>query len=108
MYRMNLAGTSTLRLGVRYNWARAYHDDAPAGALPIDGAVSTAEINDGTHRVGPLVAYTLYDEPGGRTNRPTIIGILNWHTQHPYRTGRDISPALPYFVVGYSISGDLL
>lgn len=108
MYRMNLAGTSTLRVGARYNWARAYHDDAPPGAAPIAGAVSTAEINEGTHRVGPLVAYTFYDEPGGRVNRPTIIGILNWHTQHPYRTGQDVSAALPYFVIGYAVSGDLL
>jgi hypothetical protein len=97
MYRMNLAGTSTLRLGVRYNWARAY----------IDGS-TREDVNEGTHRVGPLVAYTLYDEPGGRVNRPTILGIINWHTQHPYRTGQDISGALPYFVLGYSISGDLI
>ena len=95
--RFNLKGTSILRVGVRYNWAKAY----------IDGN-TREDVNEGTHRVGPIVAYTLYDEPGGRVNRPTIIGILNWHTQHPYRTGQDVTQALPYIVVGYQVSGDLL
>ena len=65
-------------------------------------------MNQATERVGPIVAYTFYDEPGGRVNRPTLIGILNWHTQHPYRTGQDVTQALPYIVVGYQVSGDLL
>ncbi len=95
--RFNLEGTAVLRAGLRYNYARAF----------LDGNTRD-ELNQGTQRVGPIVAYTLYDEPGKSVNQPTLIGILNWHLVHPYRTGQDVTQALPYVVFAYSISGDLL
>jgi len=95
--RFNLEGTAVLRAGVRYNYARAFFDDN-----------TRSDLDKGTQRVGPMVAYTLYDEPGKRVNKPTIIGILNWHLVHPYRTGQDVSQAIPYFVVAYAVAGDLL
>lgn len=60
------------------------------------------------HRVGPLVAYTFHDEPGSSFNRPTILAMVNWHLVHPWRTGQDVSQALPYVVVGFAFGGRVL
>jgi hypothetical protein len=95
--RFNLQGTSVLRAGVRYNYARSFIDDN-----------TRSDVDAATQRVGPMVAYTFYDEPGKRVNKPTIIGVFNWHLAHPYRTGQDVTQALPYFAVAYAVTGDLL
>ncbi len=95
--RFNLEGSAVLRAGVRYNYARAFYDEN-----------TRADLDKGTQRVGPMVAYTLYDEPGKRVNTPTFIAVLNWHLSHPYRTGQDVAKAIPYFVIAYAVTGDLL
>lgn len=61
-----------------------------------------------THRLGPLVAYTFFDEPGESFNRPTILMLVNWYLDHRFRTGQDVSQAFPYFVLGFAFTGDLV
>lgn len=95
--RFNLEGSAVLRAGIRYNYSRAFY-----------AANDRPELENANQRVGPIVAYTFSEEPGKRSTKPTIIGILNWHTVHPYRTGQDVTQMLPYFVIAYAVSGDLL
>ncbi len=61
-----------------------------------------------THRVGPFLAWTFFDEPGAAFNRPTLLAMANWYLQHPWRTGQDVAQAIPYVLVGFSFGGRLL
>jgi hypothetical protein len=61
-----------------------------------------------THRIGPLIAYTFFDEPGESFNRPTILLVANWYLDHRFRTGQDVSQAFPYLVLGFAFTGDLV
>ncbi|MCC6625729.1 MAG: hypothetical protein IT385_31125 [Deltaproteobacteria bacterium] len=91
-----------LILGVRHSFADVFYgasDFAPDGERDTDSAP--------THRIGPLAAWTFFDEPGATFNRPTIILILNWYLQHRFRTGEDVSQAFPYIVLGFAFGGDL-
>lgn len=72
-----------------------------------DGTVQTTG-NGPTHRLGPLFAYTFFQNDGAMFNAPTIVLVLNWWLKHEYRTGRDVSQAVPYFVLGFSFSSDFL
>ncbi len=58
-------------------------------------------------RLGPLFAYTFYDKPQKRFNKPTLILISQWHLQHRNRTGLSTSQALPTIVLAFAFSGDL-
>ncbi len=79
-----------------------YPDDAFAPGEDKDSD------NAPTHRLGPLVAYTFFDDPGASFNKPTILLLVNWYLQHRWRTGEDVSQAMPYFVLGFAFSGDLI
>ncbi len=72
------------------NWV-GHATVAREGDRRDDPTEARSDLDEGTQRVGPMVAYTLYDAPGHRVNEPTIIGILHWHLVHPYRTGEDVS-----------------
>jgi len=61
-----------------------------------------------THRVGPLVAYKLWKDPGSRLDEPTVFLLTQWHVQHRYRTGADVHSAIPYVACGFAFKGDLL
>jgi len=58
-------------------------------------------------RLGPLVGYTFFDEPGASFNRPTVLGIFQWWLAHPSRTGQDVTQALPYIAVAFRCEGEL-
>ena len=91
-----------LILGVRHSFADVFYraaDFAPDGERDTDSAP--------THRIGPLAAWTFFDEPGAAFNRPTLVLILNWYLQHRFRTGADVSQAVPYVVLGFAFGGDL-
>jgi hypothetical protein len=64
--------------------------------------------NGPTLRAGPLVTYTFFDDPTALFNKPTIIVVGNWWVAHRYRTGADVSQALPYLAVGFQVTSDLL
>ena len=77
----------------------------------------------------PLLAYSFYDRPGTRFNKPTILLIAQWHLLQPWRTGKDVTQAdrpairdplatesaitrgvtqaLPTIVIGFAFNGDL-
>jgi hypothetical protein len=77
-------------------------------------AFMAADLPDGqdlsratTHRVGPVLAWTFFDTPGSAFNRPTLLAMVNWHLVHPWRTGQDVSQAIPYALLGLSFGGQL-
>ena len=63
--------------------------------------------NSPYHRIGPLVAYTFFNEPGAAFDQPTVMVLANWWLKHRFRTGEDVSQALPYIILGFSFRGDL-
>lgn len=61
-----------------------------------------------THRVGPILAYTIFNRPGASFNTPTLFLISQWNAQHPYRTGESSSVLIPTVSIGFGFTGDLL
>jgi hypothetical protein len=72
-----------------------------------DSFVDGPDDPSATMRLGPLIAYTFFDEPGTSFNRPTLIGIFQWWLVHPYRTGEDTSQGLPYIALAFRFDGEL-
>jgi len=80
--------------------------------VPYDDALyapgtSTENPNTPIYRVGPLLAYVFYDDPEATINKPTLIGIFNWYLAHRYRTGADVSQAVPYVALAFRIEGNM-
>lgn len=95
-------GWGGLLLGARYTVIHAlYPESVFFPGEPTDNP------NSPIHRVGPMAVYTFFDRPGARFNTPSLILILQWHAKHRYRTGADVSAALPQIIVGFAFSGDL-
>lgn len=59
-------------------------------------------------RLGPALAYTFFDRRYTRFHSLTLFGVAQWYLQHRYRTGADVSQALPYLLGGVSFQSDLL
>lgn len=92
-----------LTAGIRYSVVRPFYRqrDYLAG--------ETLRVSTNQHqRLGPILAYTFYDHGYSRFNRPTLILIVNWYAEHRWRTGVDVSPAIPYVVVGFGFQSDVL
>ncbi|MBM4344458.1 MAG: hypothetical protein FJ100_13920 [Deltaproteobacteria bacterium] len=89
-----------LSLGVRVS--------SVAPQYAADLAATGAKVDNSHHRVGLLAAYTLYDDGYTRFNKPTVLLITSWYLQHRFRTGQDVSRAVPYFVLGFAWQSDLL
>lgn len=88
-----------LTAGVRWTVTRALYGDehkAPGERGPF-----------ALHRAGPLVAFLITDNPRAQ-HVFTVLAVVNWWLKHPYRTGVDVSQAMPYFALGLAITGDLL
>ncbi|MFT7578807.1 MAG: hypothetical protein ACI9MR_000468 [Myxococcota bacterium] len=95
--------TPELIIGLRHTMAIvSYPDEA--------FAVGQSRSTDSTpsHRLGPIVAYTFYNRPEESFNKPTILLLVNWYLEHRWRTGEDVDQAIPYVVLGFAFSGDLL
>jgi hypothetical protein len=87
--------------GVRASVGHAFYrpdDEAPGGA---------GDASSPTVRAGPLLAYVFFDEPGAIFNKPTVIAMANWWLAHRYRTGEDVSQAIPYVAVAFRCEGEL-
>ena len=76
-----------------------YPDDVVGGDAAAD--------NSPMFRVGPLLAYTIFDTPGAQFNKPTFVGIAQWWIQHRYRTGEDVHQGIPFAAVAFRFEGDL-
>lgn len=97
-------GSHALAAGARYSFTHSFYRDAHyLSAADHD----TAPSND-VQRLGALVAWTVSKNPLGRFDRPTLILIAQWHLKHRWRTGQDVSTALPYLALAFSFRGDLL
>lgn len=76
-----------------------------------DDALSTGNSEDlkdyPIQRVGPLVAWHVYDDPGAKLSRVTLILLVQWHLAHPFRTGQDTHQGIPYVGLGCNLTGDL-
>lgn len=85
-----------IRVGARYTYTDAFLE-APGtdGDLPH-------------HRLGPLFSYQFHDKgPGTEFDQPALFLAAQWWLQHPYRTGREQSAALPVIILGFQFQGDL-
>lgn len=90
-----------LSIGLRHSYVTTTYDDDDF--LPGE---STEDKNNPMQRLGPLVAYKFDSEPGDVMGQPTVFMLVNWWLQHRYRTGEDVSQAVPYFVLGYAFNGE--
>jgi hypothetical protein len=88
--------SAKLKTGVRYT-----------GTLPWYGDGGGPEGN-ASHRIGPLISYMFYEKPGAAFDKPTLILLSQWHVQHRFRTGEDVSAAIPYLALAFTFEGDLL
>jgi len=94
-----------LTAGLRWSVAEPLYDDDRhyAPGTDVDRAPSNT-----IHRLGVLAAYTLSKDPGGRLDAATAVLIAQWHLVHRWRTGEDVSGALPYVAVAMQLRGNLL
>lgn len=94
-----------LTVGGRYTLTQSFYEDrhyAPGETLGENP-------NTPTQRIGPLIAYTFWDEKGQSAfDRPTVVLIVNWWLQHRFRTGADVDNAIPYVALAFTVTGDLL
>ena len=92
-----------LAAGVRYTMVNPFYDtgDFRPGEDPKRAANSH-------HRLGPLAAFTFFDDGYSRFNKPTAVVIANWYLDHRFRTGRDTNAAIPYLIVAFAFQSDLL
>lgn len=87
-----------LNAGVRYT-----------AVLPRYSKSQNADDTDTSHhRAGLLAAYTFFDEGYTSFNKPTVLAITSWYLKHRYRTGEDVSQAVPYVVLGFAFTSDVL
>ncbi len=90
-----------LRAGLRWTAAGGVDgEDRDPNLGPGKGA------NGPTHRVGPFLTWT-FDSDDPLFAEPTLILIVNWWLQHRFRTGADVSAAVPYVIFGLSFRGEL-
>ncbi|MEM9113902.1 MAG: hypothetical protein AAGD10_10125 [Myxococcota bacterium] len=93
--------TGRWKLGARWTYATAFYRDTDFA----EGA-STDDPNNPSNRVGPFVTYT-FNSKSKFFQDPTLIFIANWWLEHRFRTGEDVSVALPYIILGITFTGDL-
>ncbi len=89
-----------LMLGLRFALGRALY-------RPEDLAPGTSDPNGIQTRLGPNVAWRFFKEPTHRFNPMLVMGV-SWFLTHRYRTGLDVSRALPQIAVTFVFWGDVL
>jgi len=86
--------------GLRYSVGHAFYDGAQ---LPV----GVDNPNTPIQRLGPFLAYTFFSKWGERFNNPTVVLLSQWWLSHRYRTGRDVSQAVPMIGIAFTFNGDL-
>jgi len=89
-------------VGIRHTWLAVQYQEENF----LNGESTDTE-NTPLHRLGPLFAYKFNNRSMTRFNQPTVFVLANWWLQHRYRTGQEISQALPYVVIGFTFNGNL-
>jgi hypothetical protein len=89
-----------LSVGLRYSATGSFFrpQDYPAGEMDTG-------LNPTIHRVGPFLAYTFHDEPDRLFNAPTLVLVSQWFLSHRYRTGAEVSRALPWVALAFQFKG---
>ncbi len=95
-------GLQPLVVGVRHSLVKPLYTSSH---FP-EGEALTVE--NGHHRLGLLAAYVFYDEGYTAFNKPAVLLNVAWYLRHRYRTGEDVSQAVPYMVLGFAFQSDLL
>lgn len=93
-----------LVVAARWTYSHAFYNDGHFAGGVTPGIVP----NNDVHRVGPLIAYIFDDNPGGMIDKPTVLLLAQWHLVHRWRTGADVSTAVPYIGLGFKFEGDLM
>ena len=85
--------------------ARSTHTRSDAEFAANDSEALRAASID---RTGALIAYKFKSDMGSRFDQPTVYLISQWHINHEYRAGQEVSQALPYVAVGFAFTGDAI
>lgn len=95
-------GRPPLVLGARYSLVEPLYASRqlPAGEDLV--------VDNSHHRVGLLAAYVFWDEGYTAFNKPAVLLNVAWYLTHRYRTGAEVSRAVPYVVLGFAFQSDLL
>ena len=84
-------------LGLRYLLVQAwYPDSAYRPGEPHD------DPNGPMMRLGPKVAYVFHQRGCGAFDAPTLFVDVGWWLRHRYRTGEDVSGAIPTVIAGFA------
>ncbi len=59
-------------------------------------------------RLGVALAYTLLNHHYTRFHALTLFAVVAWYLEHRFRTGADVSRAVPYLLGGVSFQSDRL
>ncbi len=94
-----------LNAGLRWSLAEPLYDENRHYARGED---ANAAPSNSIHRLGLLAAYTLSSTPGGRLDTANAVLIAQWPLLHRWRTGADVSGALPYIALALQLRGNLL
>ena len=92
-----------LTAGLRHSFVRPIYE-----AEHFQPGENRGFIENRHNRLGVLAAYTFFDRGYTRFNKPTVIVISSWYLSHRWRTGEDVSRAVPYFVLGFAFQSDIL
>jgi hypothetical protein len=87
-------------VGVRYSVVQPFYSSNDF--LPGE----KQDINNRHQALGPIAVYTFRDRP--RFYKPSLILIVNWFVEHRWRTGADVSPGIPYAVLAFAFSSELI
>ena len=90
--RLTVGIRNTLITAIYPDWVFQPGERADPANLPTD-------------RMGPIIAYKLSLEKTGKFREPTLFVTTQWYLASKYRTGEDVSRALPYLLGGINFSG---
>lgn len=99
-----------LTAGVRNSLVHVFYPSTVYGP----GEDISVNPNTPMDRLGPLLAYTIYDKPERRFNKPTILFAAQWWIKHRNRGQGggnqfdQVHQGIPLFLLGFSFSGDLV
>jgi hypothetical protein len=88
--------------GVRYSAAKPVFD-----SNDFRPGEDRSRERDEMQRVGPIVAFSLFDDGFSKFHEPTIVAMAQWYAAHPNRTGRDMDQAVPYLVLAFIFQSDV-
>jgi hypothetical protein len=91
-----------LLAGVRWTSTLAFY-----GAKDYAPGEAQRDPNTPMHRVGPVVAYSFWQNRGGAFDDPTFFLASAWWLSHRYLAG-GASQVLPFVAFGFQFTGDLL